>query len=116
MNNQNWEQQYNQSTPKLLPPTVFERSSELITTNNDNETSNNNPSLSSLNSTTTNNNNNSSYFGESQIKHLSNELEKFKLEIRQLYNENETLRNKNRGLLFLLIFYQLKLLNLMKNQ
>lgn len=96
----NWDQF--QSTPKLLPPTVFEKTN--ITTNNSNNTNNesnfNNSSKSILGSNENeiymNNNNRNS---ESQFNEFSSELEKLKLEIKKLHSENELLRHKNRGII-----------------
>ena len=92
-----WDQ-YHQSTPKLLPPTVFEK-----TNNNDankdeltqNITQTSNHSIPEVVS-----NENyliSSENSETQLKKVSNELENLKLEILKLHSENDILRNKNKG-------------------
>ena len=91
----NWDQF--QSTPKLLPPSVFERTTSTTSDNNSgvNSTMNENESLLSNRG------------GDSQFSQLSKEFEKLKDELRKLYGENESLRNKNKGIFFLiyLIFY-----------
>ena len=83
----NWDQF--QSTPKLLPPTVFEK------TNLNNESNfNNNNSNSSIKN---NENENLSRNSESQFNEFTSELEKLKFEIKKLHSENDVLRHKNRG-------------------
>ena len=93
----NWEQF--QSTPKLLPPTVFEKT-------NINNTFNNESSFNISTSNKTNsrhtianlNENESLNRGENtQFTEFSSELERLKLEIKKLHSENEILRHKNRG-------------------
>jgi hypothetical protein len=91
--NNNWDQF--QSTPKLLPPTVFERTaigSNSTTTNSqlqhstdENETIYNSSNQSAL------------HHSIPQFSLLSNELEKMKQEIRKVHMENENLRMKNKG-------------------
>jgi hypothetical protein len=76
-----------QSTPKLLPPTVFERP------NKSNDTSNS--------STLEIEAYNESYAGvvrndASQFSMLMSELEKLKTEIKKMRGENETLRHRNK--------------------
>jgi len=80
----NWDQF--QSTPKLLPPTVFEK------TNLNNESNFNN-----RNSSNKNNENENLSRSESQFNEFTSELEKLKLEIKKLHTENDVLRHKNRG-------------------
>lgn len=105
----NWEQY--QSTPKLLPPSVFERTNNttsesnehivsLNANNNDNMTSNNTTTNAHSLMTTTLTNNESYLAGESQFVQFSNELEKLKTEIHKLHKENECLRHKNKGNLY----------------
>ncbi|CAF0853387.1 unnamed protein product [Brachionus calyciflorus] len=70
----NWDQ-YHQSTPKLLPPTVFEKTSDSLPTQQSD---------------------NDFFSNDSQILQFTTELEKLKNEIRKLHTENETLRNRNK--------------------
>lgn len=87
-NNNNWDQF--QSTPKLLPPTVFERSTLHDNTISNHPTGSNNlHNNSHLTSVAENNEN------MSQFSLLSNELEKMKHEIKKVHSENENLRLKN---------------------
>jgi hypothetical protein len=105
----NWDQY--QSTPKLLPPTVFEKTNNSANTsssnnntqsdfiNEENNVATNAP-INNSSSLSTTKYSNESYLiasGESQFIQLSNELEKLKFEIRKLHSENESLRHKNRG-------------------
>lgn len=100
----NWDQ-FHQSTPKLLPPTVFEKTATII----------NEPNLSStLNNTTLNATNSihtplqSNQYGlfaptDGQINEkqmllkLATEVEKLRFEVKKFESENETLRYKNKG-------------------
>ncbi len=119
-----WMNQYQSSTPKLLPPTVFEKintnenenkqyeennltNSNILEANTDNHTltvSNSNQTRSLLNASTSSTND-FYYLGDGgkgisngqQLFLLSNELEKLKSEIRKLHGENEALRHRNRG-------------------
>lgn len=103
--NNNWDQY--QSTPKLLPPTVFEKTSErnpnVTGANNTlNSTLTSSPSINLHNNNANNSNVNSTvncegFYGENQFLQLSNELEKLKIEIKKLHSENEILRHKNKG-------------------
>ena len=82
-----------QSTPKLLPPTVFER-----TTLETNSPVNNMNKHGNLHMTCE-----SDMYdcqSMSQFSLLSNELEKMRLEIKKLHGENENLRGKNKGWFF----------------
>lgn len=71
----NWE--HYQSTPKLLPPTVFEKTGDSSL-----------PSQSSLNG--------DFYPTDSHILQFTSELDKLKDEIKKLRSENEALRHRNR--------------------
>lgn len=79
-----------QSTPKLLPPTVFE-----VTTHDTKSPGNNINGNASLHMT----NGSDMYDCQSisQFSMLSNELEKMRHEIKKLHSENENLRGKNKG-------------------
>ena len=101
----NWEQ-YHQSTPKLLPPTVFEKTNH---TTRDVANSDNNDNLFLINSGDNKNqfssNSNESCLiassnNNSHLVLLSYELEKLKNDIFKLHSENDLLRNKNKGLYF----------------
>lgn len=81
----NWDQY--QSTPKLLPPTVFERI---------NETNSNSSTSTSITHQTTSSLETTHFSGESQFAIFNNELEKLKTEIRKLHSENESLRHRNK--------------------
>ena len=104
----NWDQF--QSTPKLLPqnfndfllpPTVFEKTNINNTESsfNNSNNNNNNSNINSKNMIANNSAGNESFTrGEkTQFTEFSSELEKLKLEIKKLHNENEILRHKNRG-------------------
>ena len=95
----NWDQF--QSTPKLLPPTVFEQfsanNSNIDNTNNNNHNHNNSNNNNNCIDRTAAGNESFSTHGDSQFYALSNELEKMKYEIKKLHTENEALRHKNRG-------------------
>ena len=104
----NWDQF--QSTPKLLPqnfndfllpPTVFEKTNINNTESsfNNSNNNNNNSNINSKNMIANNSTENESFTrGEkTQFTEFSSELEKLKLEIKKLHNENEILRHKNRG-------------------
>ncbi len=94
-NNNKWDQF--QSTPKLLPPTVFEKTTiESSVTDCDNTTTlvDNQISYDEHNSTNR---------SGSQFCLLSNELEKMKNELRKLHTENDQLRLKNRGFYILFL-------------
>ncbi|RMZ94020.1 coiled-coil alpha-helical rod 1 isoform X1, partial [Brachionus plicatilis] len=71
----NWD--HYQSTPKLLPPTVFEKTGDSSL-----------PSQSSLND--------DFYPTDSQILQFTSELDKLKDEIKKLHSENEALRHRNK--------------------
>lgn len=71
----NWD--HYQSTPKLLPPTVFEKTGDSSL-----------PSQSSLND--------DFYPSDSQILQFTSELDKLKDEIKKLHSENEALRHRNK--------------------
>ena len=77
----NWE---NQSTPKLLPPTVFEQ-----TFSGSNSTNN----ITAISSSSSN------YENKYSLTQLVIELDKLKYEMNNLKQENDVLRNKNRDYL-----------------
>ena len=96
----NWDQ-YHQSTPKLLPPTVFERTTSATNLNEDVTATN------SLNITIHPNADGSSSSldyrsldsaNEKQLLlKLSGEVEKLRFEVKKFKSENEALRHKNKG-------------------
>lgn len=96
----NWDQ-YHQSTPKLLPPTVFERTTSATNLNEDVTATN------SLNMTIHPNADGSSSSldyrslenaNEKQLLlKLSGEVEKLRFEVKKFESENEALRHKNKG-------------------
>lgn len=100
INGNTWDQF--QSTPKLLPPTVFETSHNNQHSNVTNN--NNNNSTTSNNLHTTIDNQSYENHSVSQFTLLSNELEKMKHEIKKVQSENENLRLKNKGEKIFLFF------------
>jgi chromosome segregation ATPase len=95
MNFSNWEfkgQQNQQSTPKLLPPSVFEKTLSSTSQSGSDETALNQTATFGTSVTTITQANETS-----QFKHLISELDRFKYEINKLKSENDVLRNKNRN-------------------
>lgn len=92
----NWDQY--QSTPKLLPPTVFEKTHETNPNNGEaGRSSSSVPVAHSLLNSSSLSPNDSYFIGENQFNQLLGELDKLKFEIKKLHSENEILRHKNRG-------------------
>ena len=92
----NWDQF--QSTPKLLPPTVFEKTNiNNISNNESNFNSSNNKNINKFMIGNANESESLDREENTQFTHFSSELEKLKLEIKKLHSENEILRDKNRG-------------------
>lgn len=96
----NWDQF--QSTPKLLPPTVFEKTNISSNSNNTNNESNFNNSTNSNNTNALENDSFKHNRGDPQFNEFTSELEKLKLEIKKLHSENDILRHKNRGIVIIL--------------
>ena len=93
-NNNKWDQF--QSTPKLLPPTVFEKTT-IESSIDDCENTTSNPHTTTLiDSQSSYNEHSNNTRSGSQFSLLSNELEKMKNELKKLHTENEHLRLKNR--------------------
>jgi hypothetical protein len=95
MNLSSWDftsqhKQNQQSTPKLLPPSVFEKtinSTTTMGTSGSNEATLNQSTTTSIEPSET----------AGQFKYLIGELDRFKYEINKLKNENDILRSKNRN-------------------
>lgn len=88
--NNNWDQF--QSTPKLLPPTVFEQTTLIESQSNHNNTSITAASAVDIESY----GNHHVINNVSQFSLLTSELEKMKLEIKKVHSENENLRIRNK--------------------
>lgn len=100
-----WDQ-YHQSTPKLLPPTVFEKTAIVDSTNSTSSSNSLNMTINQANinestSSHTHPRANMIYNGlgnENQmLLQLSSEIDKLRVELKKLKSENEILVHRNKG-------------------